>query len=110
MSSKVINRNVSILKVQLQSVQRRKEHGDGNRTFLHIVLFVSSVIDILQKVPSRVMCEPVLDSTRCGFFNLRWEVKEVVTEGCFACLFFESQQRKYLQLSAPLRIWNALEG
>lgn len=54
-------------------------------SFLYPVLLI-----FYRRFPSRVMCEPVLDSTRGGFFNMRWEVKEVVVEDCFACLFFES--------------------
>lgn len=50
MPSNMVNRSVSILKVQLQAVQCRKEHGERNRTFLGIVLLASSVTAILQKV------------------------------------------------------------
>lgn len=55
------------------------------------LLFLYPVLLLFyRRFPSRVMCGPVLDSTRCGFFNLRWELKEVAIGGCFACLFFES--------------------
>lgn len=50
MSSNMVNRSVSILKVQLQAVQCRKEHGDRKRILLGVVLFVSSVTAILQMV------------------------------------------------------------
>ena len=92
MSSTVVNRSVMILKLQLQWVQCRKGHRDGNRTFSwDCPLYPSPVLRVFyRRLPASVGCVPILASTRCGFSRLRWELKEVARGSCFPYLFSKS--------------------
>lgn len=87
MSSNVGNRSVITLKLQLQSVQCRKDHRHENRTFLGIVLIIcvrcycyfTQGFLLVWCVDQFWLAPGVVVS------HWRWELKDVAIWGCFAC-------------------------